>query len=546
MVDYGLSSSVSEIARLGQLVNQSVGHLRENGDGARSRFQKFESGLRTRTKAAEDCNAIATNAASSSQLLLDADRALLKSREGYQKRLGPGAKVGFRHAVIPKLKYGFSGDKKATQHVQDTQPYVDAATLQVLKALDDKIRQASNQQNDIHQLLSTSINPRLNLTSTSQDLAALDARLDARDALFWTRFKAASANTRPSQAQNTTIYQPTSAAAQTAPNFHTLVQSTAPENLRAAVYAVIGLIAATIYRRGDSAKAACTTLARDGPNHTGLMTLLVCCITALTTSIVILPQRLSLLNDESVLLETALGEQIRIASCVWRAGTSSNFHRFLLDYFKDRVGADLVRVRRYNILVGGVDGLTIEESKWLEVVSACKKLTMAMILDFEQIDTCLRCGSELWQRRDNKYECVKCDRTYHSTTSKGFGDPLQLAFLLGLRAGPRVSSERWAHRRFRTANASERGLNSRSATSGYTASSYWVGGSNYGSRKAFVNVLLAQNRLNVVQITKLSPSQRLHRNWGQTSSSESSLPQSRRHHPDWRRGARRRPQAGEK
>jgi hypothetical protein len=111
-----------------------------------------------------------------------------------------------------------------------------------------------------------------------------------------------------------------------------------------------------------------------------------------------LPAQLSLLTDESIYVDTALGEPLKVPRCYWES--FDIFHGFLVTHFKTRPGNTYVNARRYRILLGGATGQVLEIAKWPKVVSARMKLVMALLL-FDLSDTCPKCGCTLLPHEDS-------------------------------------------------------------------------------------------------------------------------------------------------
>lgn len=103
------------------------------------------------------------------------------------------------------------------------------------------------------------------------------------------------------------------------------------------------------------------------------------------------PRLITGMSDDSISLQTALGEELRIPSLQWREYPV--LHGFLESYFRDRPGIEWVKRKSYRIMLGGTTGLVIDEQRWTTVISKHMKLTMAMLLDEDS--RCPRCQQSL-------------------------------------------------------------------------------------------------------------------------------------------------------
>ena len=181
--------------------------------------------------------------------------------------------------------------------------------------------------------------------------------------------------------------------------------------LRMIISAIPGIITALVCRNANFPKPTRPS-SRDLPTSP-ILVLLACVMAALTTGAVLLLRQLSLLGDDSIMLETALGEHLKIGRHIWQA--SSRLHAFLDDHFKDRPGTNLVTERNYRILIGGIGGIVVDESKWAVILKARARITMAMLI--HGYNLCPRCrGPVIVRHRDTSY-CAKCDREYHSVAA---------------------------------------------------------------------------------------------------------------------------------
>ena len=97
------------------------------------------------------------------------------------------------------------------------------------------------------------------------------------------------------------------------------------------------------------------------------------------------------MSDDSLSLQTALGEELKVPSLYW--ASFPTFHGFLESHFQNRPGNALVSIKRYRILLGGTGGVVIDDWKWSTVISKHMKLTMAMLLNESRY--CPRCREEL-------------------------------------------------------------------------------------------------------------------------------------------------------
>lgn len=122
-----------------------------------------------------------------------------------------------------------------------------------------------------------------------------------------------------------------------------------------------------------------------------LAALLSSIVVALLRRVVQLPRLITSLDDNSISLQTALGEDLVIPRVYWES--REVLHGFLASHFHDRPGRLWVVQKSYRILLGGSTGVVIDDSKWSKVITRKMKLTMAMLLDRQH--TCPKCNSEL-------------------------------------------------------------------------------------------------------------------------------------------------------
>lgn len=407
------------------------------------------------------------------RLLSDADQTFLAAQCSYQESLGHGSPKGTAHGVIRKLKYAFDGDAKVTQHLEDSRPFIDAALFRVLQAHHESTQQSYTHLAENLLVLSQDMRAKLDQCSTARDSQALQDRLDEKCNDLTRQLAAAMdlrLPYNPQQPINVGNRNSTTNSSQPWPARHpsetrqtktrsaarkrngararkvdkrikyceTPFQGTSnvsayswppmdssPDNTRTSdghneltpsrqhpadggaligAYAITALILGLASRDPNIQKLG-LALWKHSRNDPLLATLVACVFTSIIRYL--LPRQISLESDDSVMLETALGEQLKVASCYWRA--TPLLHGFLEHHFRDRPGSQLVRGRRYRILVGGLGGIVVEESKW-QVVTKHMKLTMAMVLETENV--CPRCDSELAERTSTALHCEHCNYEY--------------------------------------------------------------------------------------------------------------------------------------
>ncbi|KAL1610465.1 hypothetical protein SLS60_002133 [Paraconiothyrium brasiliense] len=113
-------------------------------------------------------------------------------------------------------------------------------------------------------------------------------------------------------------------------------------------------------------------------------TLLLLTVLAFANCFIPVPLHVSLLSDNSIFLDTALGEPLKVPRHYWES--FDIFHGFLTTHFATRPGQVLVKARRYRILMGGATGQVLDVAKWRVVVSARMKLVMALLIEDSSSD----------------------------------------------------------------------------------------------------------------------------------------------------------------
>ncbi|KAI1630117.1 heterokaryon incompatibility protein-domain-containing protein [Exophiala viscosa] len=90
--------------------------------------------------------------------------------------------------------------------------------------------------------------------------------------------------------------------------------------------------------------------------------------------------QLSSMTDDSLCLEDALGETIRVPQVICQY--YETFHDYLVARFKDHLGLELVIEKNYRLIIGGMEGPVLDTTKWSQVIKVHPriKLTMAMVL----------------------------------------------------------------------------------------------------------------------------------------------------------------------
>lgn len=122
-----------------------------------------------------------------------------------------------------------------------------------------------------------------------------------------------------------------------------------------------------------------------------LAALLSSVIVALLRRFVAIPWLITGISDDSVSLQTALGEDLVVPSIYWQS--REILHGFLESHFRERPGRLWVMQKCYRILLGGTAGIIIDDSRWSRVITGRMKLTMAIVLDRRY--TCPTCNEEL-------------------------------------------------------------------------------------------------------------------------------------------------------
>jgi hypothetical protein len=127
-------------------------------------------------------------------------------------------------------------------------------------------------------------------------------------------------------------------------------------------------------------------------------TLLLLTVLAFANCFVSVPLPVSLLTENSIFLDTALGEPLKVPRHYWES--FDIFHGFLATHFATRPGQMYVKARRYRILLGGATGQVLDIAKWHMLVSPRMKLVMALLIEGSS-NTCPKCFSPLAPRRDS-------------------------------------------------------------------------------------------------------------------------------------------------
>lgn len=117
---------------------KAVGALRENDDGARHHYTQARRALAHRIQALEalvdvDYGPSSAPAIGLLEPLINEDISLQRELSRFEPSLGRGAKQGFHHGPLDKLKFGLDYDKRVREHYDRTRPSVDAAIFQTLK-----------------------------------------------------------------------------------------------------------------------------------------------------------------------------------------------------------------------------------------------------------------------------------------------------------------------------------------------------------------------------------------------------------------------------
>jgi hypothetical protein len=160
---------------------------------------------------------------------------------------------------------------------------------------------------------------------------------------------------------------------------------------------LLSISTATLYQNPSTRKAlaSCISMYHRDPIS---LTLLLLAVLAFTNCFVSLPQQVSLLTDNSIFLDTALGEPLKIPRHYWES--FEIFHGFLTTHFATRPGQVHVKARKYRILLGGSTGQILDVGKWDTVVSARMKLVMALLMEDSSKD-CPKCLTALVRREDS-------------------------------------------------------------------------------------------------------------------------------------------------
>jgi hypothetical protein len=157
---------------------------------------------------------------------------------------------------------------------------------------------------------------------------------------------------------------------------------------------LLSISTAALYQNPSTRKALASCLSTYHGDPVSL-TLLLLAVLAFTNCFVSLPLQVSLLTDNSIFLDTALGEPLKIPRHYWES--FDIFHGFLKTHFATRPGQGHVKARKYRILLGGPTGQVLDFAKWNMVVSARMKLVMALLLEDSSND-CPKCLTALARR----------------------------------------------------------------------------------------------------------------------------------------------------
>ncbi|KAK4949679.1 hypothetical protein LTR10_011520 [Elasticomyces elasticus] len=126
-----------------------------------------------------------------------------------------------------------------------------------------------------------------------------------------------------------------------------------------------------------------------------------------------LPAQIPLLAGNSLSIEDAFGDRVRIPLMYWEH--YETFHAFLEIGFRDRPGHDLVAEKSYRLLIGGMRGQVLDTAKWPHIINSHKpiKLTMAMVLNMgDEYHRCTNCKSWLARRSYQMFICESCTKPY--------------------------------------------------------------------------------------------------------------------------------------
>ena len=129
--------SPSDIVNGVAVVNKAFNALRSGDDGAQRHYQDTKRTLAQRTRALEEllaCTAgFLPEPRGPAEILLEKDVAFQRKISSYENSLGRGAREGKRHGLKGKMKLAFKGEKDIRNHVDSSQPAVDAAIFQGLR-----------------------------------------------------------------------------------------------------------------------------------------------------------------------------------------------------------------------------------------------------------------------------------------------------------------------------------------------------------------------------------------------------------------------------
>lgn len=127
--------SPTDIVNAGYVVKKTVTALSSGEDGARNQYQKAEATLSSRQRAAADLSSSAPSTHAAVQALNDLstrDQQLRDSLKSYSTTLGRNDQKTWYRNVNRKLQYAFAGAAQVQEHINISQPGVDAAILHVL------------------------------------------------------------------------------------------------------------------------------------------------------------------------------------------------------------------------------------------------------------------------------------------------------------------------------------------------------------------------------------------------------------------------------
>ena len=160
------------------------------------------------------------------------------------------------------------------------------------------------------------------------------------------------------------------------------------------VYVVRGmllLVSCTIYRH-PSARRVFEQLTAEVSGDLVSMTILLLAALSIQQCMIRLPQCLSLLGNDSIYFEDALGSARRVSFDTCQH--FDIFQAFIRCHFQGKPGLRHVLHDQYHLLAGTSRGLVIDLEKWRQIVRPRSSVTMAIMMDSED------------------HECEKCKRRF--------------------------------------------------------------------------------------------------------------------------------------